>query len=483
MGNGDKGRRTAAAVLAARGAQVASRLLGRGGGTALPGLVAQRIDPDVIGHLAQQLPLGSIAVSATNGKTTTTHALASILAEADYEPVTNRSGSNLLRGIATTLVEHTSALGRLDVTDRSVGLFEVDEATLPAVVEQVSPRLVLMGNLARDQLDRYGELDAVAARWADVLKKLPQDAIALLNADDPAVAALGRTAPVRVVYYGLNAQEWAQAGLDHAADAKFCPFCSVQLKYDTVYFGHMGHYRCPGCGWERPRPAIVGKDVRLRGLAGFSMAVEHEGGEFTVDVSLPGLYNAYNALGAAAAAITFGVPDLAIVAGLSKTTAAFGRAEQLGIDGRHVYLLLAKNPVGLNAVLRTLTTDPRAKHLLAILNDDIADGQDVSWIWDADWEVLKGQVASAVTSGRRAEDMALRLKYAGIGDVQAADPQPGGPVRLYVQRDLAAALQLAVKQTPPGETLYILPTYTAMMELRDLMTRFGYLRPYWKLMQ
>ncbi|MBI4499477.1 MAG: DUF1727 domain-containing protein [Chloroflexi bacterium] len=468
---------TAAAVLLARSAQAASRLLGRGAGTALPGLIAQRIATDIILRLATQIPQGAVLVSATNGKTTTTRALATIMDEAGLQPIYNATGSNLLRGIATTLVEQANPLGRLAVTPKTIGLFEVDEATLPQAVAQIRPRAVVLGNLARDQLDRYGELDAVTARWREALNRLPEDALVVLNADDPAVASLAPGLERRVVTFGLEDDRWGRADLEHAADAKFCLRCGTKLTYRLAYYGHFGDYRCAGCGWERPRPQVVGSEVTLDGLAGLRMTITAPQGTLAVEVALPGLYNAYNILAAAAAALALGLPPEAVRRGAGRLTAAFGRAERLGIQGRQVYLLLAKNPVGLNALLRTLLSAPRPLHLLFILNDEIADGQDISWIWDADFEVLAGQAGAVVAAGKRAEDMALRLKYAGVGDVEGEE---GNHARLLIQRDLPTALDLAVQRVPPGDTLYVLPTYTAMLEIRTLLTRLGYLAPYWK---
>lgn len=477
--------RTAAAVVLGRSVQAASRLLGRGSGSALPGLIAQRVDAGIVAHLGAQIPLGVVLVSATNGKTTTTRAIATMMEEAGLHPIYNASGSNLMRGIAATLVEHAGLLGRISGGAQAIGLFEVDEAVLPQAVEELRPRAVVLSNLSRDQLDRYGELEAVAARWRTALDQLPSGAVAVLNADDPAVAWLaagrgGRVASPRApgaLLFGLEDDRWGSPELDHAADAKFCPRCGAELVYRMAYYGHFGDYRCSGCDWARPRPQVIGSDVELDGLAGFRMSVAHPGGSLSVEVGLPGLYNAYNLLAAVAASLALGLPPEAIQRGAARLTAAFGRAEHFAIDGREVYLLLAKNPVGLNALLRTLRSAPKPLHLLFALNDDIADGQDISWIWDADFEVLAGEVGVLVASGRRAEDLALRLKYAGVGDIEQVGD--GGP-QLTVQRDVEAALDLALRTMPPGQTLYILPTYTAMLDLRDVLIRRGYLAPYWK---
>jgi UDP-N-acetylmuramyl tripeptide synthase len=513
--------RASAAVLAARLAGGASRLLRRGGGTALPGLVAERIAPRLLEQLAGALPQGAVVVTGTNGKTTTAHMLGAVLARAGFQPLRNATGSNLARGVATALAAHASWLGRLDVPERTIGVFETDEAAFAGIVPAVRPRVAVMTNLFRDQLDRYGEVDTVAALWRSTIWGLAAASATtrmtlVLNADDPTVAALGlangqlgehgqlgqhgqdmavapspssgRAGPrsgapapavgdggragwPAAVYFGIEDARWGHAGLEHAADAKVCPRCGLLLKYPLCFYGHLGHYAC-AAGHERPRPAVYVRRLEPAGFDGTDLVLVTPGGETSLRLPVPGLYNVYNALAAAAAAWALGLSLEAITAGLASFRAAFGRFERATVEGREVVLILAKNPVGMNEVLRTLFADGRPKHLLLALNDLDADGRDVSWIWDADFERLAGQALSLTVAGRRAEDLAVRLKYAG-----ALAATGGGPA---ICPDLAGALDLALERTPPGDTLHAVLTYTAMLELRRLLSDRGYLRAYWE---
>ena len=460
--------RVGLAVVAARAAGAASRLLGRGGGTALPGLVAERIAPDLLAHLAAQLPRGALVVTGTNGKTTTSHMLARILACAGMQPVRNASGSNLARGVATSLAAHADPLGRLRAGVSTVGLFETDEAAFAQVVPAMRPRVVAVTNLFRDQLDRYGEVDTVAAVWRSALDRLGSHPHTLvLNADDPTVAALASANDP--LYFGIEDLTLGQPRVEHASDAKTCPACGDRLEYTIAYYGHLGHYACAN-GHRRPSPAVAAIRVAQRGFKGTDLTLATPQGELTLTLPLPGLYNVYNAVAAATAALAAGVPLTAIKEGLEGFTAAFGRLERVEVGGKTVFLVLAKNPVGMNEALRTLFADGQPKHLLMALNDLDADGRDVSWIWDADFEHAAGHVATLVVSGRRAEDLALRLKYAG-----AISGEP------RINPYLVDALESALHNTPHGATLYCVLTYTAMLELRKVLADRGHVAPYWDL--
>ena len=460
--------RMMAAIAAGKLAGAASRAFGRGGGTALPGVVAERVEPRLVERLAAQLGHGSIIVTGTNGKTTTAHMLSSIAAKAGYRPLHNRSGSNLMRGVATALLDDAGLRGSLSEAERRVGVFEVDEATLPEAVGALKPRVLLFSNLFRDQLDRYGEVDSIAARWRSTLEAASPSTIAVLNADDPSVAALRESARGPVIFYGVDDPSAALAGTEHAADSRWCAGCGSEYTYDTLFYGHVGHWRCPGCEKARPQPEVRATGVRLEPGGGTSLSVSTPQGETALSLKLSGLYNAYNALAALAGGLALGFDVETVRAGIESVDAAFGRQERFEIDGRRVQVFLSKNPAGLNQVLRTIAAVPGEKRLLLLLNDDIADGRDVSWIWDADFELLADGAASTVVSGRRAEDLALRLKYAGF------------PPGLPVIRSADEALSLALAQTPSGENLFVLPTYTAMLEVRGLLAKRGGAAPYWE---
>ncbi|MCW3000851.1 MAG: hypothetical protein JWQ20_149, partial [Conexibacter sp.] len=437
----------------------ASRRSGRGG-TSLPGKLLLRLAPDAVGRLAARLPHGNAVISATNGKTTTAAMVASILERGGHQLVHNRAGANMAGGIAGTLLE---AAGRGDTMTGDMGLFEIDEFWLDRLVPQLHPRALLLANLFRDQLDRYGELETIADRWADVVAGA-QDTTLVLNADDPLVADLGRerVGTGGVVLFGVEDPAMALAGMAHAADSKHCRRCGAPYRYDHVFLGHLGHYHCDSCGATRPAPQVAAERVVLDGLRGARMTVRLPTGSVDVRLPLPGLYNVYNALAAAALATALGAGPQDIVDGLEEVAAAFGRAETVSIDGHELLLLLVKNPAGANEVLRTLALEDGQHDLLAVLNDHTADGRDVSWIWDADFETLATRLRRVTCSGTRAPEMALRLKYAGV-------PED----RLVVEPDLAAGLDRALASVPadPGR-LVAIPTYTAMLELRrELVAR------------
>ncbi len=472
----------------ARSLRALTRLQG-GGGTSAPGKLLLRLDPDAVGALAARLPQGSLVISATNGKTTTAALAAGIFKQQGLRLVHNRAGANMAGGIASTLLDASTARGAIAA---DMGLFEVDEFWLGELVTQLRPRAILLGNLFRDQLDRYGELESIAERWAQTLAATPGRAATLvLNADDPLVADLGRARDAReldsrdgatadgsgaprahgarrVLYYGVEDDSLALPGMSHAADAKHCRRCGAPYLFDAVYMGHLGHYHCASCGQRRPAPPVIATDVVLEGVRAARFTLSTPAGSAQVQLALPGLYNVYNALAAAALATALKIPLPTIVAGLQSTPPAFGRAESVVVGGpahpRELRILLVKNPAGANEVLRTLALEPGEHDLLGVLNDNIADGRDVSWIWDADFELLSGRLRSVTCAGTRAPELAVRLKYAGID-----------PARIRVHEDLAGALAAAASDRPTGQAppLYALPTYTAMLSLRELLVQRG----------
>jgi lipid II isoglutaminyl synthase (glutamine-hydrolysing) len=434
-----------AKVAVARAAGALSRRTGRGG-TSLPGKLLMRLEPHAIGRLGAGLARGSAVISATNGKTTSAAMTAAILERGGRRLVHNRAGANMAGGVATALLQG----------EGDTGLFEVDEFWLGQVVDELRPRALLLGNLFRDQLDRYGELDTIADRWAQVAAGT--SAALVLNADDPTVADLGRERAA--TYFGVEDDAMALPEMQHAADATHCRRCGAPYRYDAVYLGHLGRYHCDDCGATRPGPAVAAHDIVLEGVRGARLTLRTPAGERRVTLALPGLYNVYNALGAAALALALEAPLDDVAAGLQAVSPAFGRGETLRIAGRELSILLVKNPAGANEVLRTLVLEDGEHDVLAILNDEIADGRDVSWVWDADFEVLAARVRRATCSGTRAAEMALRLKYAGV---------PGD--RIVVEPRLEAGLDRAL--SGGAARVFALPTYTAMLALRELLVARG----------
>jgi UDP-N-acetylmuramyl tripeptide synthase len=444
--------------LLARLVRVLSRRLGRGGGTTLPGRLLLRVSPGAVRRMGAELDGGVAVLSATNGKTTTSAMVAAILERSGERVVNNSAGSNMAWGVATSLLDARRGRGQL-------GLFEVDEAWLPQVARSLEPGTYLLANLFRDQLDRYGELESLADGWAGLVAEHDGRARFVLNADDPLVADLGRGRE-GVVYFGVEDDSQALPELQHAADSKHCRNCGTPYVYDAIYLGHLGRYHCPGCGRTRPEPAVAAERVALDGMTAADVTLRTPAGTIDVRLPLPGLYNVYNAVAAAALALELGASLDDVQAALTGFGGAFGRVETIPIPhpaggDRPVSILLIKNPAGANEVLRTLTLAGEPIDLWIALNDKIADGRDVSWIWDADFELLARHVRRVTCSGTRAEELALRLKYAGI-DAETA-----------VDRDLPAALDAAVAAGETGQPLYALPTYTALLELRDLLSRRG----------
>jgi lipid II isoglutaminyl synthase (glutamine-hydrolysing) len=444
-------------IVLARATGTLSRVAGVGGGTTVPGKLLWKLDPTAVDELASRLPLGSALVSATNGKTTTAAMAAEIL-RGKLKLAHNRSGANLVSGVASSL---------LSARDAELGLFEVDEAALPEVARRLRPRALCLGNLFRDQLDRYGELELVAGRWRAAVDELPSDSRLVVNGDDPQVGDLGRGRSRTV--FGVDDPRHAHTELQHAADSKWCIRCGTPYEYAAAYMGHLGDYRCPNCGHARPPLDVVAREIELDGIERVSFELVTPDGSRRVRLGVPGLYNVYNALGAASLSRGLGATLDEVQGGLEQFHAAFGRFERIDVDGKSLLVLLIKNPAGANEAIRTLLAGEPPTLLLVALNDATADGKDVSWIWDVDFEPLLPTLERLVATGGRAAELALRFKYGGLDEAA-----------IEVVPELEAALDRGLELTPPGGQLVALPTYTAMLALREVVARRGHVRPYWQ---
>ena len=454
-----------AKIVAARAVGSLARRSGRGGGTSLPGKLLVRFEPGAISELACRLPQGTAVISATNGKTTTAAMAAAILGGSGVRLVHNRAGANMAGGVASTLL---AAARRGGGIEGDLGLFEVDEFWLDRLTTQLRPRALLLSNLFRDQLDRNGELESIADRWSGVVKAQPSGTKLVLNADDPLIADLGRELE-EVITFGIEDPSVALPEMQHASDSKHCRNCGSPYHYEAIYLGHLGRYRCPGCGRSRPVPSISAHEIRLNGIASADFILRSPEAALPVHLPLPGLYNVYNALGAAGLCLELGASLEEVVRGLESVTAAFGRAERIEIDGVELSILLIKNPAGANEVLRTLRLEAgegEGLDLWVALNDKIADGRDVSWVWDADFELLESAVRRVFCSGTRAPEMAVRLKYAGWP-----------AERISVRESIPDSLDDALAHG--SGPLYALPTYTALLELRTMLANRGLAPDYW----
>jgi UDP-N-acetylmuramyl tripeptide synthase len=448
----------------AKAAAHASRLLGRGGGQALPGLIAERLQPSIGRKLAASLPGGVILVTGTNGKTTTTKLLAAALEAQGERVLTNSTGSNLRRGILSALIGAASWSGKIDAT---IALFEVDEASLRRVAPDLMPTHILVLNLFRDQLDRYGELDTTAALIGEGIGLTK--AQLYLNADDPLVASLAKYAdgPDRVSYFGVEGLPSAgSSAYETASDSDRCPVCRARLKFSRVFYGHIGHYRCPNGDFARPQPSVSLVHVKRSDLQGAEFEVAVDGKRHDVSYGLPGTYNLYNALAVLAIGHGLGLSVSVVGAALASTEAAFGRVEQIGIDGKTIVLLLIKNPAGFSQIIETFLLGRTGLKAIMAINDLDADGRDVSWLWDVPLEALAPTQPIVISTGLRGADMALRLHYAGI-ESELVD-------------DLDEAIHRLLDQADDGEVVYVLPSYTAMLRIRTLIGKRTSVQEVWK---
>jgi len=471
---------------AARGAGRLSKRLGQGGGTSIPGLILTRLRPQATAEMALAVPNGVVLVSGTNGKTTTARLVRAALDASGAKVASNTAGANLERGVATALLHADGA---------DVALFEADEAVLPKLIEQTRPRVVTLMNLFRDQLDRFGELEHLADRWQRAVAGLDPSCAVVYNADDPAVAEIAAAHP-KTVSYGIDDPRAGRDRLPHAADSNRCRRCGVPLAYDLATIAHLGRWSCPECGLRRVQPDVRATRVELHGLGGQRLSMSTPEGAVELSLRLPGMHNSYNALAATATAWALGLDGEVAGPAMAKREAAFGRAERIQIGAVDVITLLAKNPAGANENLRTMLLEDRSLqslqargpgsgathlqamqpedrslHALVLLNDRTADGQDVSWIWDVDYELLLAgdRLASLTVGGDRAYDMALRFRYAGV-DSSKLSVVPGVP----------AALDAALEAARPAGKLYALPTYTALLELRAVLAGRGLAPAFWE---
>jgi UDP-N-acetylmuramyl tripeptide synthase len=388
--------------------------------------------------LSQQVKNGVILIAGTNGKTTTSLLLRSILEHKSYRVAHNSTGANLENGLMTALLESTNFVGTLNV---DYAILEVDENILPKVLAPIQPRMILCLNLFRDQLDRYGEVDTISKRWTKIISTLPPETVVIPNADDPTLSYLGQQLPQKILFFGLNEPQHYLDAIPHAVDSIYCPKCGYPLDYQGVYLSHLGDFHCPNCGFRKSQPTLNSSEWSQ---------------------ILIGLYNKYNTLAAATAAMELGIDEATIRDTVNNFQAAFGRAEELEIDGKRVRILLSKNPVGTNETIRVVTQSTD-KTTLLVLNDRTPDGTDVSWIWDVDTEKLVERGGTLVVSGDRVYDMALRLRY-------SAKSEDLSHLNLIVEEDLRQAITTALEHTPDNETLHILPTYSAMLEVREVLT-------------
>jgi len=443
--------RSLLAILAAKAALKANRLTGSGG-SSFPGLIAKKIDNNILEKMVlNNFPKGVIVVTGTNGKTTTTKLIANILEEAGITYVHNRTGSNMERGLISTLAENSDISAKISA---DVGLFEVDEAYMPKVCRAIKPDTIVVTNLFRDQLDRYGELDKIARSFRGLFEELPTTKL-VLNADDPLVASLGYKleSERKVTYFGVGDFTGPKLKHDYTADSIFDPFTQEKLHYTDRYFGHIGRYRGKRGGFTRPKQDFVAQNVKQKGIESIKFVVNNS--TKAIKLEMPGLFNVYNSIAAyAATKISLDLSEKDIIFALNESSAAFGRAESLNYLNRDILLLLIKNPTGLNQVIQSYLLKEKDRLLVFVINDNYADGRDISWLWDAAFEDLSDYKGKIIVGGSRAYDMALRLKYAGLNGIS-------------IEPDESKLLEKIQKNSSKRSKVFMLPTYTAMLSVRS----------------
>ena len=393
-------------------------------------------------------------VSGTNGKTTTARLIGNLLEKEGIGYIHNRHGSNLERGLVSTQLQNVNLVGNLKY---KTALFEVDEAVLSNVIPKLKPSVIVLTNLFRDQLDRYGEIDNIKRLWEKAFGGLDSETTLVLNADDPAIAHLGENTSCKVIYFGINDPSVRLLETPKAMDSDTCPKCQTKLEYKHFYSSHQGDYSCPKCAFCRPKPNIEANNIEiLEKVTNFELKGS-EKKTITLKSNLAGIYNIYNSLAAYATleSLNLGLDKFPEV--ISEFSSVFGRGERFKIDNKHILVALAKNPTGFNEIIRTFLKEGNQTILISI-NDKIADGRDVSWLWDVNFEDLTGKNNNLLVSGLRATDMGLRLKYAGIADFQTFD-------------STFEALETGLKQTKETETFTVVPTYTALLEIKKLFAK------------
>ncbi len=465
--------RRAFAVSMGKAVRGGSRRLGQGNGTAVPGAVALAIDPGALAALAAEIPRGAVLVTGSNGKGTTCRMLAEVMRSAGLHPILNREGSNQISGLATTLLASSGRSGHLPADDQAIGLFEVDEGSFPGIIKQVGrPRALVFTNVFRDQLDRYLEPAYLTSMLERAMRNAPADTTLVLNADDPRVAYLAPELENPRLYFGIQDTEAGRDSIDPTSDCPRCPRCRGELSYRCVFYAHLGHWACHGCGLARPQPLVRLTKVDLLGSASSRVRAATPAAEMVLAIPLPGLYNAYNAAAALAAATACQLPDRTFSA-MERVTPSSLRMERVEVAGHDVYLTLAKNANGYTEVLRAVLGDGQPKRIMLGLNDCAGKQPDTSWIWDVDFDSLCGLIPSPVISGNRAHDLTVRMKYAGwLGTTKAT--------ALTTEPDPVRAFQLALARTPAGEPLWVVSTAIVLQQVRRWLRQQGFVREVWQ---
>ena len=401
-----------------------------------PGHLVLESNPEFIKNVLNKNPdIKIVLIAGTNGKTTTTKALHHILEKNEIKAGINSSGANLLNGFASLLIQKSNLIGKISA---DALLFEVDENSLPLLLSKC-PMVngqwsIVLLNLFRDQLDRYGEINTTAEKWKDALSKVNKKATLIANSDDPQIVGIAKDFKGSVTYFSINDNLKNELSLSHAVDSTTCPKCRNDLKYSKIAYSHIGNYSCSKCEFKNPKALSL-----------------------NIKTNLEGSFNIYNLTASVVTAEKlFNISNTQAINSLEDFKPAFGRQEEIKINDKTIKIYLSKNPTGLNESLK-VTIENNYNNLLIVLNDRIPDGRDISWIWDVDFELLTGKNLNITLSGDRTYDLANRLKYSNVKTFK-------------VEENINTALEKALSLTSKNQTLAILPTYSAMLEIRKILT-------------
>jgi len=439
------------AIILCKALRLVSRVLHRGG-TAMPGRYALKVCPQLLAILAKDVK--SVAITGTNGKTTSARMIEEAFAQSGRSFFANRSGANLIDGITTEFVMNCSLTGKMR---KEYAIIECDEAAAKTVFKHMKPRVIVVTNLFRDQLDRYGDVTETLGHIRLAANASP-DSLLCLNGDCSLTASLAKDVSNPVRFFGMEKGAVPSKEKSQSSDASHCIRCKSEYEYDYITFGHLGGFRCPHCGYHREPADYAVTNVIDQSTSGSSIAMRVNGRDMLVDVNLPALYNIYNAAAAMAAAVEMGIAPETAVSALAAFKCGFGRMEHFELGGG-AKMMLVKNPAGCNLVIDFLKNIKEKFTLVICLNDKPGDGTDVSWIWDADIEGLceLAGLEKVIIAGDRAEDMWVRVKYAGVKNEF-----------IQVEHDYEKIVSALEKQNKP---VFFMPNYTSMLELREVIVK------------